>query len=113
MYRLLVNSINNSIKLEKTNWQEHKVKSFGKDSKSIWKNLKKWLGWKSAETPSQLMGEDGIIHHKPEKIANIQNDFYINKVKKLRDNLPQQKGDPLKLVYKIMKTKVVSLSSSQ
>ena len=40
-YKKLRNFINNSIKAEKRQWQEHKLKSFGKDSKSIWKNVKK------------------------------------------------------------------------
>ena len=104
-YKKLRNSINNSIKTEKKNWQANKLKSFGKDSKSIWKNVKNWLGWKSNGSPSQLIDENGILHSKPAKIANIQNDFYINKVKNWRKKLPQRTGDPLKIVRKIMKNK--------
>ena len=104
-YKKLRNSINNTIKTEKKLWQENKLISFGKDSKSIWKNVKNWLGWKTNGSPSKLMDEKGIIHSKPEKIANIQNDFYINKVKKLLDKLPKLNGDPLKLVRKIMKNR--------
>ena len=104
-YRKLRNNINNTIKQEKIDWQAHKLKTFKKDSKSIWKNVKNWLGWKSNGSPTQLMDELGVMHSKPEKVANIQNDFYINKVKKLRENLPQQTGDPLKLVRKIMRNK--------
>ena len=63
------------------------------------------MGWSVTGSPTQLMDENGTIHHKPEKIANIQNDFYINKVKKLRQTLPKNSGDPLKLVQKIMKNK--------
>ena len=51
------------------------------------------------------MDENWIIHSKPEKIANIQNNFYVDKVRKLRANLPNQRGDPLDLVRKTMKNK--------
>ena len=44
-YKSLRNTINKSLKLEKKKWQSSKLEGFGNDSKTVWKNLKSWLGW--------------------------------------------------------------------
>ena len=106
-YKKLRNSINNSLKSEKKKWQENKISAFGSDTSSIWKNIKSWLGWSSGGPPSRLI-EDGVIYTKPSDLASIMNSFFINKVRNLRSNLPQNPGDPLKLVEKLMLNRTCS-----
>ena len=97
----LRNSLNNTLKSEKRTWQENKISDFGSDTSSIWKNVKNWLGWTSGGPPSKLL-EDGRIYTKPSDLAKIMNTFFTNKVRNLRENLPQNPGDPLRLVQKLM-----------
>ena len=38
----------------------------------------------------------------PSRMAELQNEFYINKVKSIRQNMPAQKKDPLDTLRKRM-----------
>ena len=79
------NSLNNKLK------QCEEVKDIG----SIWKNVKGYLGWGgSSGAPTELTDpETGQLTNSPKKMADIQNHYYINKIKKIRQKLPPQ-GDP-------------------
>ena len=103
------NEINNILKSEKRSWQENKIKTFGSDTSSIWKNVKSWLGWTAGGPPSKLI-ENGSVFNKPSDLATIMNNFFINKIKNLRQNLPQNPGDPLLLVQKLMENRTCNFS---
>ena len=45
-------------------------------------------------------------------MADAQNEFYINKVKEIRRNMPRQKKDPLETVRRIMANKNPTFSLS-
>ena len=77
------------------------MEQFGNDSSTVWKNVKHWLGWSSGGPPTQLMSE-GNIYSKPKDLARIMNDFFVNKVRRLRENLLRNPGDPLALVKRLM-----------
>ena len=107
-YKQLRNTINNNLKIEKKSWQEEKIKSFGKDTSSVWKNIKNWLGWTSGGSPTKLV-ENGSLFSKPADLARIMNQYFVNKVRNLRENLPQNPGDPLALVRRLMMNRKCSL----
>ena len=69
--------------------------------------MKSWLGWTSGGPSSKLL-ESGNIVSKPSDLARIMNTFFINKVSNLRQNLPQNPGDPLRLVQKLMENRTCS-----
>ena len=100
-YKRLRNDISNILKNEKRTWQEKKISDFGADTSSIWKNIKNWLGWNTGGPPTKLI-ENGTIYNKPSELAKVMNNFFINKVRNLRQNLPINPGDPLQLVRKLM-----------
>ena len=100
-YKRLRNYISNILKNEKRTWQEKKISDFGADTSSIWKNIKNWLGWNTGGPPTKLI-ENGTIYNKPSELAKVMNNFFINKVRNLRQNLPINPGDPLQLVRKLM-----------
>ena len=77
----------------------------GSDTSSVWKNLK---CWNTGGPPTKLI-DDGIIFTKPSDLARTMNTFFINKVKNLRQNLPQNPGDPIQLVQKLMRNRTCSL----
>ena len=101
------NQINNILKDEKRSWQESKISSFGSDTSSVWKNVKSWLGWNKGGPPSKLI-DDGIVYNKPSDLARIMNSFFLNKGQMLRENLPQNPGNPLLLVEKLMENRSCS-----
>ena len=108
-YKKLRNKVTNILRKEKKLWQSNKLVQFGKDTSSIWKNVKSWLGWSSGGPPTKLMS-NGNIYSKPKELASMMNSFFINKVRLLRENLPRDAGDPLILVKKLMQHRTCSFS---
>ena len=100
-YKTLRNSINSTLRKEKECWQKHQIEDCSGDSRSIWQNLKNWLGWRSGGPPTKLL-ENGKMFSKPSELANIMNRFFISKVRKLRSNLPPSQGDPLDLTRRLL-----------
>ena len=73
------------------------------DLGGIWKNIKGYLGWSSgAGAPTELTDPvTGQQTNSPKKMANIQNQYYKDKVAQIRGKLPEQ-GDPTAGLQKIM-----------
>ena len=100
-YKSIRNLVNSILRKEKETWQRAKLEEYSEDSGSTWKNVKNWLGWRTGGPPTKLI-EDGEMHSKPAKLANIMNTFFVQKVRNLRSNLPDSPGDPLELTRSIM-----------
>ena len=100
-FRKLRNSVNNKLKGAKTRWQKKKLAEYSSDSRSTWKHVRSWLGWSSGGPPSRLL-EKGSLTSKPSEMARIMNSFFVDKVKKLRSNLPRSFLDPLIQVQNLM-----------
>ena len=66
-----------------------------------------WLDWKSAGSPTQLF-HNGSMLNKPSEIADCQNNFFLNKVKQIRENLPVQTADPLAKLRLLMRNRTCS-----
>ena len=103
-FKGLRNSVTNILRTEKKNWQANKINQFGNDTSSIWKNVKNWLGWSKGGPPTKIISE-GNIFSRPKDVAKIMNNFFINKVRLLRNNLPPNPGNPLILVKKLMENR--------
>ena len=100
-YKALRNRITTILCTEKKSWQARKIAQFGSDSSSIWKNVKQWLGWSKGGPPTKLM-QNGNLISKPKAIAEVMKEFFVNKVRLLRENLPPNPGNPLTLVNRLM-----------
>ena len=100
-YKSIRNSVNSILRKEKEAWQRSKLEECAEDSSSTWQNVKNWLGWRTGGPPTKLI-EDGELHTKPSKLANIMNTFFVQKVRNLRNSLPESPGDPLELTRRIM-----------
>ena len=66
--------------------------------------MKNWLGWSKGGPPTKIISE-GNIFSRPKDVAKIMNNFFINKVRLLRNNLPPNPGNPLILVKKLMENR--------
>ena len=100
-YKAQRNSVNSTLRKEKELWKKKKLEDCLEDSRSTWQNLKNWLGWRSGGPPTKLL-ENGKMFFKPVELANIMNQFFVNKVRNLRSNLPQSTGDPLDLTRRLL-----------
>ena len=108
-YKYLRNSLNKSLKIEKKQWHEKKLDGFGKDSRTAWKNVRNWLGWSNGGAPTKLM-DKGVLCSKPKILVRIMNEFFINKIKLLREKIPESPGNPISLVQNIMQNKSCTFS---
>ena len=63
----------------------------------LWKNVLGWLNWSSSSSPTKLLSQ-GNLETSPNKMADIQNSYYINKVKTIRRSMKDQVMDPLEVL---------------
>ena len=107
-YKFLRNKVTCRLRAEKHSWIREKLSACSNDSGRTWKNVKGWLGWISGGPPKQLF-DGSKLCNKPSELANIMNNFFIDKVKKIRQSLPAAIDDPLVLVKNQMKDKSCKL----
>ena len=93
-YKLLRNRVTNRLKVEKRNWEKQKLDQVDNNSGKLWSTVKGWLNWSNATSPTKLFNA-GLIETSPQKMATIMNNFYIEKVCKIRDNLSDTNVNPL------------------
>ena len=108
-YKTLRNRVTNSLKHDKNKWQKQKLDNCNNDPGKLWKNILGWLGWCSSGSPSRLY-HAGQIVTSPAKLAVIMNNFFVDKIAKIRGELPRQTGDPLDTLQNIMKDKTAVFS---
>ena len=106
-YKQLRNRITSRLKSEEKNWQRFQLSECGKDSAKTWKTVKGILNWQSSGSPNQLF-HDGRLWSKPGEIAATQNEFFINKVEQIRENLPAPVSDPLARLKSLMTGRICS-----
>ena len=81
-YKSLRNRVTYLLKNDKYHWQQSKLQSCEetRDMGKLWKNVLGWLNWSSTSSPTKL-NHNGNLETSPQKMADIQNNFYIEKVK--------------------------------
>ena len=65
-----------------------------KDTRLLYKTVSRQLGWKAANSPSCFL-KDGLYRRKPCELAEIQSEFFKNKIDTLRSRIPVTNRDPL------------------
>ena len=106
-YKKLRNSVNNKLKGAKKSWQKNKMKEYSSDSRSTWSHVRSFLGWSTGGPPTQLF-HDGTLHSKPAELATIMNNFFVDKIRNLRMNLPPSCLNPVDLVTSLMHNRTCS-----
>ena len=96
LYRRLRNDLVVVKRKEKLAWQQQKLEDCEEsgDHGKLWKNVLGWLNWSSSISPTKL-SKDGALVTSPSKMAEIQNEYYINKVRTIRQSMPPQRRHPL------------------
>ena len=82
-YRKYRNKINNRKKFEEKQYKSEKMAELADSPDIVWKSAKTFMGWKSQGTPNQLV-VDNVLITSAKKIAQFMNEFFIEKVEKIR-----------------------------
>ena len=111
IFKTLRNKVTKHLKNDKLKWQKQKLENCKNDSGKLWKNILGWVNWISSGSPTKLY-HHGQIVTSPAKLAEIMNNFFVDKVARIQQNLPNSSDDPLRTVKNLMKdrTSVFSLS---
>ena len=107
------NEVTALLRKDKLDWQQEKLDSCeqGSDSGKLWKNVLGWLNWSSFISPTKLLCQ-GNLETSPSKMAEIQNRYYIDKVKTIRRSLQGHNRDPLDVLRRILGGNQASFSTT-
>ena len=94
MYRAIRNQVTARCRTDKAEWEREKLDHINNTSTDTWQTVKGWLGWGSAGTPTKLFS-DGRLVTSPGGLAACMNNFFLDKIKRLRQNIPAATADPL------------------
>ena len=87
-------------------WKNEESRKMRKDEAKSWKRIKSWLGWKNTSQPEQLRNpENGKISLSAKENCKIMNNFYLNKVKEIKENMPTIEEDPCEELDAMIKFK--------
>ena len=86
-----------------------RISECGQNSAKVWKNVKDIINWRSSGAPTQLFS-NGTLHCKPREVADCQNQFFVDKVRLIRENMPPPVSDPLRKLTSLMANSVCCFS---
>ena len=109
LYKSLRNSATARMRQEKKAWEKMKLDSSKHDPSTLWKSVKTWLNWNNSGPPSQLFHLGRLIN-SPAGLAGAMNSFFIEKVSRLRQNIPGTDDDPLAKLKESLKDRQCSLT---
>ena len=107
-FKNLRNTVKSKSRKEKQLWEEGKLNSAENTPSILWQNIKGWLNWKNSGPPSQLFYLGEVIN-SPAQLACTMNRFFIDKVTKLRSQIPDSSSDPLAKLRESMASRECSM----
>ena len=110
-YRKLRNEVTAALVEDKESWQRKKLEECEdqNDAGKLWKNILGWLNWSSTSSPTKL-AHQGRVETSPKSIADIQNHYYVDKVRLIRRSMPESRRDPLATLKKQLQGRSSSFS---
>ena len=109
VFRGLRNEVTGKLREDKKKWETKKLDLQQNNPSGVWKSVKGWLGWGTSGTPTQLFW-DGRMVTSPAGLASAMNNFFIEKIKRLRNGIPLPTGDPVKKVREAMRERDCSFT---
>jgi hypothetical protein len=106
-YRSIRNQVTAMGRADKTAWEKQKLDHTVNTASDLWKTVKGWLGWGGSGTPTQLFS-NGKMVTSPSGLASAMNKFFVDKVKRLRLNIPPATSDPLTKLKEAMRRRECS-----
>ena len=108
-YKNLRNTATARMRSEKKSWEREKLDKAQHSSSTLWKNVKSWLSWGDSGPPSKLF-HNGEMVTKPARLANIMNNYFIDKVAQLRGRIPNDEADPLAKLREVLQDRHCSFT---
>ena len=102
-YKNLWNRCNKQVKKDRVEHQEHLYKTFDMETnpKTVFKLTKEILGWSGSKPPVSFQINDRLVN-TPQEVANIQLDYFTEKINNLMKWLPTLDLDPLHTLKKVI-----------
>ena len=85
-YKVFRNQVNNRRKYEEQDFKSAKMTEVADSPDLVWKSAKSFMRWKTQGTPNQIK-VDGQLITSAKKIAQAMNEFFLNKVKTIREGM--------------------------
>ena len=102
LFRSIRNQVTAKLKKDKREWETKRLNFDEHDPAKIWNSVKGWLGWNTGGTPKQLFWQGKMIS-SPSGLALAMNTFFLEKIEKLRNNIPTVAGNPIQKLEDAMK----------
>ena len=109
IYRGLRNKCVAAQRLDRQIWEKDKLSSSNNSPAKLWKSVKGIIGWGSTGPPTKLF-HAGKYVSSPAGLATTLNNYFINKVKKLRASIPVVESDPLSKLRESMENRQCSFN---
>ena len=93
-FRSLRNLVTSRSRDDKRKWEKMKLDPSENNCTDIWSTVRGWLGWGNTGTPSQIFWEGKLVS-SPRGLSTTMNDFFLEKIKRLRNSIPEPTADPL------------------
>ena len=90
-FKKVRNKINNMKKKDERVYKSNKINEGIDSPAKVWGTAKNFMGWKSVGTPHQLEVQ-GRLESKAGSIAKIMNNFFVDKVLKIRRSFQECKN---------------------
>ena len=81
------NEINNRKKYEEINFKKEKISGSLDSTANTWKSAKSFMEWENTGGPPNQLFNNGKLITKSSEIATIMNEFFIDKVKLIREGI--------------------------
>ena len=107
-FKTLRNKINNEKGNEENKFKKNILESNLDTPATTWRTAKMFMNWKCSGTPDQLE-VDNVLETKAASIAEVMNNFFINKVRTIRRNMAEA-PENLTECFNIMRNKTCSLN---
>ena len=101
-YRRLRNRCVSTQRLDRKEWEKRKLSSSDNSPAKMWKSIKGIIGWSNLGPPTKLFHEGKFVN-SPSGLARTLNNYFINKVKGLRQSIPVVEVDPLSKLRESMR----------
>ena len=82
-FKKLRNKINNRKKQDENKYKSSKISEDLDSPNKVWAHAKSFMGWKTTGTPHQIEVDNKLVT-KASSIAKLMNEFFIDKVLKIR-----------------------------
>ena len=112
-YNKLRNQVTKVNRYKKKAYYQQRISDCGHDSKKLWNTLNEIMGKRKGQT--SFVETDGVYLTRPQQISNYFNDFFIEKIARLRGNIDSTVlSDSENLIKEIiMKDKMCSFEFTQ